>query len=87
MNLKYWVIRAEPLQFDYGKVTKVNQSPESAKITGALRQFKIVHMKLCVSRSSCQVDYPTESHEILNDAYYQALIHLVMFLEESTMTT
>lgn len=61
-----------PLQFEYGEAAQFDWSTESAWIAGARRQFKLAHMKLCASRAFWLVAYPTESHEMLFDAHYQA---------------
>ena len=61
-----------PLKFTLGEAFQFDRSEESLVIGGLHRKLLLAHVKLCASRASLLVAYPTQRYEMLFDAHARA---------------
>jgi transposase len=61
-----------PLLFAPGEALQFDWSSETAEINGEVVRLKVAQIKLCHSRMTLRVAYPSEAHEMLFDAHWRA---------------
>jgi transposase len=65
-----------PLSFALGEAFQFDWSEEGLLIGGIYRRMQVAHLKLCASRASWLVAYPSQGHEMLFDAHTRSFAAL-----------
>jgi len=65
-----------PLCFAWGEAFQFDWSEEGIVIGGVWRKIQLAHMKLCASRATWLVAYPSQGHEMLFEAHTRCFVGL-----------
>ena len=65
-----------PLSFAWGEAFQFDWSEEGIVIGGVWRKIQLAHMKLCASRATWLVAYPSQGHEMLFEAHTRCFVGL-----------
>ena len=65
-----------PLAFELGEAYQFDWSEEGLVVGGIYYRVQVAHVKLCASRASWLVAYPSQGHEMLFDAHTRSFAAL-----------